>query len=517
VLAELPEEYDPKAVCRSVRAEAMRFWREDLAAPVRQACAALIAGDSDLMWQEQIDTFVEFTATWSPLDDYGTARRSVEQAVAARKNLREFYQWEHLRGNVPLSSLDGARETLLRPGKLRDVRLARRYRIAEGEQLDAIGLVKRAGGDPGQFLPIFNVALAAWVDLAQREAPEELDTIKIACSEIRLARVERKDLPAGRQFSYDAGIFYRGRWKSILKQLEVSDPVRWGTQWIQPLLSRLSEPSPYVACVVADGDNMGCVIERLESVAAHRALSRALSQFTLRTREIVEQGHWGSLVYAGGDDVVAFLPVAHVLSCAQKLRETFQSTIESACSWIAPEERPTLSVGIGIGHVMESMGELLNLGRQAERLAKGSSDETARRNALGVIVSKRSGGVHRWRARWDQPDGDPVQQIEETMACLERVLSTRKIYEMDRTLRRLPKPLPEHQGRSDLDRLLMLEMRRSLSRTHAGQSAVDPAEIGLPTEPSQYKQSYAIAVNVLSRLMVAKELAAARPSVRRTS
>src|SRR5262249_549805 len=150
-------------------------------------------------------TLVEFVASWMPLGgNYTEARRQLEHAVASRKMLRDFGPWKHGRGSVPKSSLDGARETVLRPGEAREAPLVHKYRIANGEQLDAVGLVKRAGGEPGQFVPIINVALACWVELASRVAHEELKRLQDACRAIGISQVERKDLRCAASFRSDA-------------------------------------------------------------------------------------------------------------------------------------------------------------------------------------------------------------------------------------------------------------------------------------------------------------------------
>jgi CRISPR-associated protein Cmr2 len=94
------------------------------------------------------------------------------------------------------------------------------------------------------------------------------------------------------------------------------------------------------------------------------------------------------------------------------------------------ERPPTLSVGIGIGHVMEVMGDLLDLGRRAERAAKDAG-----RNALAVLMDKRSGGLRTWAASWDQ---DPVSRLEMDIALLDGPLATGKVYEIGALLRRLP-------------------------------------------------------------------------------
>lgn len=515
LLAEVPAGVDPQALARATRDAVQAFWRDDIAAPVKRNCGGLLADGIGAAWDEQIGSFLEFAATWAPLGDYGTARRAVEQAVAARKNLRDFEPWRHLRGNVPKSSLDGARETVLRPPKQRDARLARKYRITGGEQLDAVGLVKRAGGEPGQFVPVVNVALASWIDLAGREASQKLDVLKEACQDRELARVARQDLPCATAFPFDASVLLCSRWKSVFEEQGLQgDPEDWGRRHGGPLLDVLCEPCPYVACLVADGDRMGRAIETLAFAETHRTLSRSLADFAGEARRIVEQDHRGALVYAGGDDVLAFLPLPEALACADKLRRRFAEVMASACAKLPAAERPALSVGIGVGHVMESMGDLLELGREAERLAKHGNDRSPDRNALGVMVDKRSGSKRSWRARWDEWGGDPVARLRADAAVLDQQLSSRKVYEVARTLSRLPKPAVANEPA--WARVLALEVRRSLARIRAGKGGVNPAAVGLLLdEQAGYAALHAGVSSWVERMLVARTFAAAAPRLRR--
>lgn len=64
--------------------------------------------------------------------------------------------------------------------------------------------------------------------------------------------------------------------------------------------------------------------KRLISPSLHAAISQALAKFTLNcVPYVVEELHFGRLVYAGGDDVLAFLPLVEVLSAARELRALF--------------------------------------------------------------------------------------------------------------------------------------------------------------------------------------------------
>jgi len=123
-------------------------------------------------------------------------------------------------------------------------------------------------------------------------------------------------------------------------------------------------------------------------------------------------------------------------------------------------------VGLGIGHIMESMGDLLTLGRQAEREAKRD------RNALAVLVDKRSGGTHSWQARWS---ADPVCMLNEAMALLQDRIPSRKIYEIANILTRMPDPDAGHSAA--WARVLALEVKRVLARIEGG--VLRPEEVGL--------------------------------------
>src|SRR5690606_10519407 len=63
---------------------------------------------------------------------------------------------------------------------------------------------------------------------------------------------------------------------------------------------------------------------RALSPGRHQAISGALNDFSLTVvRHVVENEHLGRLIYAGGDDVFAMLPVADLLNAMQRLRHAY--------------------------------------------------------------------------------------------------------------------------------------------------------------------------------------------------
>ncbi len=504
LLAEVPAGVDPAQLARAVREAIAAFWRDQIAADVKTRCRGLLADGIDQTWQEQIDSFVEFTAAWAPLDSYQAALNRVEAAIAARKNLREFSQWVNQREGVPKSSLDGARESVLAEPDKRDPDLVKRYRIAEGEQLDAVGLVKRAGGDPKQFVPVINVALSSWLATAAELIPDKLEAAKKASAQIGLGRVYRRDLPCAAVFPYDASIFLPSRWEPVFQEQGLAgDPHEWGREVVRPILQTLGDPYPYVACLVADGDRMGKTLQALDSPDKHRRFSAAVAEFASKAREIVERKHSGVLIYSGGDDVLAFVPLRDSLGCAETLRLAFGDVMQRASGicGLSEDSRPTLSVGIGVGHVLESMGHLLELGRAAEREAK------KHRNSLAVVVEKRSGGKRVWSASWEE---DPVGRLIGDIDVLSRHLSTRKVYELAAILRGLP---DKHisDPKSEWVEVLCQEVRRSLSRV--GEARVEPDAVGLHLDEERtYEKLHERVSGWVNRMLIAMVIARGIPN-----
>ncbi len=503
LLAELPAEFDPAATARKAREAVIDHWKR-LADRVRARCRGLIAESVDAVWDEQIETALEFYASWAPHSaDYAETRKKLERAVAGRKLLRDFVAWRHDRAGAPKSSFDGARVSVL--AEVRPTALIRRYRIGQGEQLDAVGLVKRAGGEPEQFVPIVNIALAPWIQAAAEHAKAELARLCERAEELDLPRVSRPDLIWTKCFPFDGEALVASRVPSLFEELAIAgDPDAFVRHELRPLYGIMREPPAYVACLVADGDRMGEALDKLADPGAHREFSKKLAGFAAEVRKIVEQEHRGSLVYAGGDDVLAFLPVADAVACADRLRRRFADVMATAAPAQPDEEKkPSLSVGIGIGHVMEGMAALLELGRAAERLAK------TQRNALALILDKRSGGRRQWLSGWE---ADPAARLKDDATLVAEKLSTKKIHEIGAILRRLPEPATVQGAEADAFRLVLHgEVRRALSRNEP--KALSPAAVELSL-PEPYAAAHEAVARWVDRMLIARAIAEAEPRPR---
>jgi CRISPR-associated protein Cmr2 len=186
----------------------------------------------------------------------------------------------------------------------------------------------------------------------------------------------------------------------------------------------------------------------LESPVDHRKFSDDLAEFANGAREIVAKCN-GVLVYAGGDDVLAFLPVDQCLCCARELHDDFGTRLDK-------HGKPTLSVGVAIGHFMENLEDLLEYGRAAEKDAKKPD-----RDGLAVHLHKRGGAPIRVRARWgDRPD-ERLKHFAKLMN--DGIIPTKLPYEL-RAMAKLYEPWPDNTDaaiQQDLFRLLAKKGSRS--------------------------------------------------------
>jgi CRISPR-associated protein Cmr2 len=226
---------------------------------------------------------------------------------------------------------------------------------------------------------------------------------------------------------------------------------------------KIPKPRNYFAVLMMDGDSMGQwlsgdkmpnyekvlhpnthkaleqrsdwqqILEnrRLMSPAIHGFISKALGDFSLKlVRHIVENRYPGKLVYAGGDDVLALLPVDSVLKVARELRAAFSREIYTGIGTeeegkpfevrfgdryarsgyvslqITGEDKPrllptmgcqaTASTGIAIAHRLSPLDLTLQEVRKAEKDAKGKEG----RNAFSITFLKRSGETMSAGAKW---------------------------------------------------------------------------------------------------------------------
>jgi CRISPR-associated protein Cmr2 len=365
--------------------------------------------------QAQVDDLIELAWVSAPETgdgSYAAARRRAESLLAGRKHTRLWnpVAWAK---DVPKSSMDGERESVLHEDLFDRVgtkdgpsvdEVRRRYGVAKTERLCGVGLFKRHGTRPNavythRFLSTGHLAAWPLYERVKKAPDAELQQAwekylrTLADGGINLAEQEIVQGPGWRMPVFgrmDGSLLFEGRLPDLFEEVTDAGKAKEGLHRARRALAEflkklgVSTPLPYYAILVADGDRMGKAIERQDSFEKHRNLSRELARFAGSVRTIVERDFGGELVYSGGDDVLAFVPLHRVVCCARELAESFKQHL-SGFPVNEQGEPPTLSAGIGISHFMDPLRGALDLAREAEKLAKRE------RNSLGIIVDKRSG------------------------------------------------------------------------------------------------------------------------------
>lgn len=179
--------------------------------------------------------------------------------------------------------------------------------------------------------------------------------------------------------------------------------------------------------------------------ALHAALSEALANFALHFVPNIIQKHHGTLIYAGGDDVLALLPTSQALACALELRQTFQKDWDDERERLLPGASATVSAGLAVVHYKEDLRFALNQARKAEKAAKHAG-----RDALQIMVCRRSGEHSSALCPWEY-----VETVSKWVEAFQNNASDRWAYH-------LAAELPTLRG---LDRgAMQAEIRRQVNR-----------------------------------------------------
>ena len=333
-----------------------------------------------------------------------------------------------------------------------------------------------------------------------RDHPEALGRLNYPRVSVEAARKalprlrrELEQVPAGLQeyaealLRYDADVLYPERLDPRLlareHQLQNRQAAREAQRTCRALRQAVEmSPPTYYAVLLIDGDDMGKWLsgkhERMPSFRQvmhpdvlpkfgnlpnaadwrdtldqprppaanlHASLSAALSTFAWRcVRWVVEEGHCGRVVYAGGDDVMALLPLAEAISATHELHALFRpgagrrpvascAAISAArelyalftghaevkdgelkikadsngfLAWedeifLVPGPDITLSAGIAVVHHIHPLDAALQAARAAQRLAK----QVEGKAAMAVRVIKRSGETVTMRSKWNSLGG----------------------------------------------------------------------------------------------------------------
>jgi CRISPR-associated protein Cmr2 len=391
----------------------------------------------------QVEDLVEVTWAALPFNDgqnYQRTRQQLEALMAARKNTRDFKQTTPWQAPVPKSSIDGKLESVIPESEYPDVRaldadktqkiadLYEHYKAGPAERLSGVDLLKRNGTTPlgTSFPSTSHMATSPFLERLKLFRNPQQAQVRSAwttyiqkvqgVSPTQLELISRRYGNHPILGDYEGSMLLEDRLVDVLyepgetanksRHLQTAKQALQGfyrvlDQQFEQIGYASARPGPYYALLQADGDGMGALIDVLAELGEghHRELSHSLALFAGKVKGVVEQTHRGALVYAGGDDVVALLPLDTVLACASKLSSMFRSELQKF-TYAQGEQSPSLSVGIALVHHLDALGKARRLAQEAEKRAKGIKGK----NALAITMSKRSGEDYSVTGQWGSLD-----------------------------------------------------------------------------------------------------------------
>lgn len=215
---------------------------------------------------------------------------------------------------------------------------------------------------------------------------------------------------AERLLSYDSEWFYPEELRDAERTSIPNDADETRRRALQAALSELlrytraagiSDAGTAYALVAMDGDNMGVTLQHYAAAGNMDQFSKALDEFSRTVIALVEAPEaLGRVIYAGGDDVLALLPVTTALDVAERIRIAYREQLEAQLPTVSGARRPSISAGVVFAHAHAPLQEVV---RSAHRILEQEAKERAGRDALAVTLWQRAGIAAQFAAKW-QPE-----------------------------------------------------------------------------------------------------------------
>ncbi len=289
---------------------------------------------------------------------------------------------------------------------------------------------------------------------------------------------------------------------------------------LEAITKKIGKPNPYYAIIHLDGDNMGKwlsgellpeieytynsetwsklseefknelkqkITKKFLTPAIHSAISKALRNYAIDfVRKIVEEEHLGKLVYAGGDDALAFVNLNDLLDIMEKLRWAFsghikfengniKTDLENDNGFVEKDgtylltmgKKATASMGIVIAHYKEPLKIVIDKVFKMEKLAK--KDE---KNRFAISLMKKSGeeriSVFEWLYE-DKLITDIMKNIKEKMKESEEgYISDSFIQKFKIEFMKLKDEKEKKDHFSGSEEIVTTELKRLIERAYNG-------------------------------------------------
>ncbi|MGH3842085.1 MAG: Cas10/Cmr2 second palm domain-containing protein [Pseudonocardiaceae bacterium] len=388
-------------IARAAAREISAGWQAHLKETFKPSQPPGTPGTPDLAWVSVTGTVAD--------GDYRALWESAQQEMVGRRRARVFEPFE----------IPGSRLCAQSPGLPAVAAPPTRPAHERGEALSAAGWVKRHAASQ-RFPSTVSIASSAFRRRLLERADADQDVAAALRDPIRTLTEALRDLnlhsdraelravrpPAGLEpLAGRLGAWVTPeRWDAEVIARECGTPpaeqiVHRGRTAANTLAGIAREagvaaPSPYFAVVVQDLDRLGRALGDLD-LDRQREVSGQLSTLAERQSRLLEKQYpLAELVYAGGDDLLAFCPAAEALRLAESLRRQVRDAAGTGPLATAGSDGTpiTASTGVVFAHMSNPLQDAVRSAQQAIAAAKSETSAAGRsRDALAVLVRRRGG------------------------------------------------------------------------------------------------------------------------------
>jgi len=468
---------------------------------------------------------------------------ALEKSMGARKNLRKFEQRKEEGRKCSLcgernvlffwESKNKHKFIKYNP-KAYDLtcKVEKKY-LAEGEGLCGICFIKRTFEiylknvvdkifENFSFPSTAEVACSDFKEMAKNLAKSEFNKYEETFFQyIPIGYLKIKSLPKLKlEKTLEGSWFYEENLKEKKFKdelgIEIStEKIKELKQLLEKINKKVGKPNPYYAVIYLDGDNMGKWLSgellpeieyaynskvwenlakefkeglaqltqrKILTPAIHSAISTALRNYAIEfVRKIVEEEHLGKLIYAGGDDVLAFVNLRDLFDVMEKLRWTFSGHIKIENGTINVEinndsgfvlkdgvyyltmgKNATCSMGIIIAHYKEPLKIVIDKAFELNKEAKNKG-----KNKFAICLMKHSGEERVGFAEWAIDSYLTTKILKKLKNWMNRENEDKK-YISDGFIQKFRAEFYKLKEASLPERLVETELKRLINRAYNG-------------------------------------------------
>jgi len=163
-------------------------------------------------------------------------------------------------------------------------------------------------------------------------------------------------------------------------------------------VSIIEEYHKYYAVLYADGDNIGALLKEVANDNSRlQTFSKQLLDFGLKAEQSIAD-YGGSAIYMGGEDILAFLPIAYkdgngIKSLAALIKNLDKDFYDTLGQYAAEQKvaRPTLSYGLMLAYYKFPMKEAMQQAHDLLEASKQQKKVFPYKNGVSVRFQKHSG------------------------------------------------------------------------------------------------------------------------------